>query len=253
MRDIVLLLRRLLANTARSPYFILFSLVQPLGWLLLFGSLFSGLVHLPAFGGHSYISYLVPGIAIMTASFGSSFAGIGMLADLQRGLVEKLFASPVKLIAITLAPQIQTAFITGLQGGIIIAVGTLMHAWPASLAGGLGVMGVAFLVGLGLSGISNAVALLTREIPAVLGVMNFLALPLNFTSTMLMSRSAMPAWIRSATVYNPIDWAVSTARVFYEGAVLDRSFWLRAGALVGFAVFGSLLSALALRTYKSSL
>ena len=62
-----ILTERLLVRVARMPIFVIVSLIQPFFWLILFGSLFSGLAALPQFGGQSYLRYLAPGVAIMSA------------------------------------------------------------------------------------------------------------------------------------------------------------------------------------------
>ena len=253
MRDLITLLRRLLRNTMRSP-FLFFSLLQPFLWLFLFGNLFSEVSRLPAFGGHSYLGFLAPGVVIMSSSISSSYSGVATLTDLDRGILERIFVTPASLVAVGLAPILQTAFITSVPALVILAASWLVGA--GAQGGVLGIAGVlcaAFFVGLTFSGISNALALVTRQVPAVLGVMNLLSLPLTFTSTMLMSRSAMPSWMQTVAMVNPIDWAVSTSRAAYNGGPYGPDFWLRAGLLTAMAMLTPALAVLALRRYKRSL
>jgi ABC-2 type transport system permease protein len=53
----------------RQPWWIAVSLVQPVIWLLLFGALFQSVADLPGFGSDDYITFIAPGIVIMTAFF----------------------------------------------------------------------------------------------------------------------------------------------------------------------------------------
>ena len=61
-----LLTGRSLRTLWRLPAYLLFTLVQPMVWLLLFGQLFRRIGDLPGFGGN-YLAYLTPGVVVMTA------------------------------------------------------------------------------------------------------------------------------------------------------------------------------------------
>ncbi len=58
----------------RQPAYVVISLIQPMIWLFLFGSLFRKVVQLPGFGTQSYLDYLVPGVVkSWTASSSSRY------------------------------------------------------------------------------------------------------------------------------------------------------------------------------------
>src|SRR3954463_5434934 len=65
----------------RQPWFIAIVLVQPVIWLLLFGSLFQKVVEIPGFQGGDYRQYLVPGVLVMTAFFSSGWNGMSTIDD----------------------------------------------------------------------------------------------------------------------------------------------------------------------------
>jgi len=67
---------RVLRNLSRQPIWIVVMVVQPMFWLLLYSQLFRRITELPGFGTTSYIDYLTPGVAIMTAFFSGSWANI---------------------------------------------------------------------------------------------------------------------------------------------------------------------------------
>jgi ABC-2 type transport system permease protein len=60
----------------RQPAFVLITLVQPIIWLGLFGGLFKSVVDIPGFATASYITFLTPGIVIMTALFSNGWSGM---------------------------------------------------------------------------------------------------------------------------------------------------------------------------------
>ena len=82
----------------RQPAFVLVTLVQPVIWLFLFGQLFSQVVEIPGFGadGQSYLEFLTPGVVMMTALLSAAWAGTVYIEDMERGVMDRLLASPVR-------------------------------------------------------------------------------------------------------------------------------------------------------------
>jgi len=254
LRGLFPLTIRLLVNVLRAPWFVAFALVQPLIWLTLFGSLFSSFSGSFLFEGESYITYLAPGLAVMSAVFGSAYSGIQALSEINNGIVEKFRTTPASLAAITLAPILQSAIVTAMQAAMVVAIALCMGAKSDALWTAVpGIAAVGLLVGLVFSGLSNVIALSTRQIPAVMGIINFLTLPLTFTSSMLMSPPGMPAWMRSAAEFNPINWAVVLGRACFTGRFEAATVLRNVGLLAGLAVLLSLAAINAMRRYQRSL
>ena len=88
-------LRRWLISSGRQVWGPVMSLVQPVIWILLFGSVFSSLGALPQFGGAGYIDYLVPGILMMTVLYSGAWAGTGFIDDISSGVMDRMLTSPV--------------------------------------------------------------------------------------------------------------------------------------------------------------
>jgi ABC-2 type transport system permease protein len=80
---------------------------------------------------------------------------------------------------------------------------------------------------------------------------NFLSLPLTFLSTMMMERKLMPHWMRIATEYNPVDWAVTVSRAGFEGRW--DAVWYRLILLGSFAVLSCVLATAGFRQYQGNL
>jgi ABC-2 type transport system permease protein len=240
---------RLARASVRMPVFLILSIVQPIVWVVLFGQLFRELRQLPGFGSGSYVQYLAPGIAIMTALFGAAYSGMGMLADIERGVLDRLLAMPVARGALLAARLLHSAAQVSLQSAIILAVSALLGARPHGGAAGVAlVMVAAALLGAAFAGFSNAIALLTRRQELVIAVMNFVVLPATFLSSMMMSRNLMPGWIRSASRFNPVNWAVVAARAGFEGSWTPLPTNL--GLLALFAAAAAWLATLSFERYR---
>ena len=80
----------------RQPWFVAITLVQPIIWLLLFGTLFRSVTEIPGFTATaSYLDYLVPGVVVMTALFSSGWSGMGLIDDMERGLMDRFLVAPL--------------------------------------------------------------------------------------------------------------------------------------------------------------
>src|SRR3954463_15103881 len=110
----------------RQPWFIAIVLVQPVIWLLLFGSLFQKVVEIPGFQGGDYRQYLVPGVLVMTAFFSSGWNGMSTIADLDRGVPDRLLVSPVRRWPLIAGRVGQNLVQVCIQSLIIIAMALII-------------------------------------------------------------------------------------------------------------------------------
>src|SRR5438093_13180406 len=96
----IFLALRHLRQLARQPWWIAITLVQPIVWLLLYGQLFKRVVELPGFNASSYISFVTPGVVIMSALFAGGWNGMGVIMDMNQGVMDRLLVSSVNRPAI---------------------------------------------------------------------------------------------------------------------------------------------------------
>lgn len=237
----------------RSPALIAFTLVQPAIWLLLFGQLFKGVVALPGFGDSSYIAFLTPGIVMMTALMTSGWAGTTFIADMERGVMDRMLTSPVRRGALMAGQLISNGTTTVIQTIIVFAIGIAAGArYDGGAVGYLVTIVASVLVGTAFGSLSNAVALLTRQQEALIGIFQFVSLPLTFLSSIMLDLELAPHWVQVAARYNPVDWAAVAAREALS-ADPDWSSVTRHGLyLTAFTLIVGYLSTRAFRTYQRS-
>ncbi|TCM45579.1 ABC transporter permease [Kribbella sp. VKM Ac-2568] len=237
----------------RSPALIAFTLVQPAIWLLLFGQLFKGVVALPGFGDSSYIAFLTPGIVMMTALMTSGWAGTTFIADMERGVMDRMLTSPVRRGALMAGQLISNGTTTVIQTIIVFAIGIAAGArYDGGAVGYLVTIVASMLVGTAFGSLSNAVALLTRQQEALIGIFQFVSLPLTFLSSIMLDLELAPHWVQVAARYNPVDWAAVAARQALS-ADPDWSSVARHGLyLAAFTLIVGYLSTRAFRTYQRS-
>jgi ABC-2 type transport system permease protein len=244
---------RHLRNLVRQPWWVAITLAQPIIWIVLFGALFKRIVEIPGFGGGSYITFLTPGIVIMTALFSGGWNGMTVIQDMDRGVMDRFLVSPARrgsLISGRLAYQ---AAVTVVQSLILIGLGLLLGArFPGGVAGAAVLLVCAVLLGSAVGALCDGLALLVRNEGTLIAAVQLVLLPLVFLSSGFMQQSLVPGWIQAVARYNPVNWAVQAGREAL-GASVDWGLVLtRGGWLLAFTVAAAWLATGAFRAYQRS-
>jgi ABC-2 type transport system permease protein len=237
----------------RQPVWIAIMLVQPVVWLVLYSQLFRSL---PGLGLQttSYVEFLTPGVAIMSAFSHGSWEGAQTMRELEQGVFARFLTTPMDAAALVLARVCQAALTGLLQAGAILLLslplGARIHGGAAGWAA---ILLAAALVAASFAGIADTIALLVRREETVIALAQFAVLPLTFLSATLISEQLMPHWMRVLASVNPVNWAVTAARA----ATLPDTDWSTVAAQLGLLAVcaGATLGAalLALGHYRRSL
>jgi ABC-2 type transport system permease protein len=241
---------RSVRQLVRVPVFLVITLIQPMFWLLLFGNLFQSVVRIPGFHSDAtFMEFITPGVIAMTSLFSAMWAGSVYVDDMHRGVMDRLLASPVRRGAMmngTLAYQSLTSIV---QTAIVLVVALLAGA---RFGGGLVGVGVTVLAAVLLTvvcaALSNAIALMSRQQEALIGISQFLSLPATFLSSAVMDPRLAPDWMATAARYNPLDWAVVASRETLLGTPDWGAVWPRMAAL---AVLAVVMAWAATRTFSA--
>lgn len=232
-----------LRTRLRMPVWIFLSLFQPIVWLLLFPQVFKSLSDVV---GGDYLQVLAPGVVVMTVLFGSAWAGMGMLQDIDMGILSKMLATPVTRASIIMGRVVSAMVVLVIQALIIFTLAVIMGVDIATGAPGV-LLAIALisLLGLGFAAFSNGLALLLRRVEPLIGVINFIALPTIFFSSAFMPPELLPDWLNTVRQFNPVDYAVVGVRsLVMEGYVwseLWRSFLVLAAWAIAGITFGALM------------
>ncbi|MEU8969959.1 ABC transporter permease [Streptomyces monashensis] len=245
--------QRQLRVFARQPAYAVITLIQPVIWLFLFGSLFKRVVRLGGFGTTSYLDYLVPGVVVMSALGASMWAGMGTLEEIQRGTLDRFLTTPVSRAALMNGNVVNNGLVTAFQSVVIVLLGLLGGAdYPGGVGGIVILVLASVLLGTVFGALSNALGMVVRERESIIGINTFLLLPLTFLSSAFMAPAQMPGWMRHVADFNPVNWAMVAGRSAMSGhpdwgAVLGRG-----GALLALAVAAVWLSIRTVRSYQRS-
>lgn len=237
----------------RQPVWIFVTLVQPVIWLLLFGALFGTVTDIPGFASDDYIQFLAPGVVIMTAFFSAGWSGMGIIEDLNRGVLDRFLVSPVRRSALITGRLAQNSITIVIQTLIIIALALITGAEFANgVAGVLVTLVVAVAIGGAFGALSNGLALLTRREETLIAVMQFFLLPLSFLSVTFMQADLMPDWMQTIADFNPVNWAVEASRQALTASPDWGAIAGYTGLLVAFLAAGLFFAVRAFQIYQRS-
>ena len=244
---------RQLRNLARQPWYIAITLAQPVVCLLLAASLFSRVAALPGFGGMSYVSFVSPGLIVMGALLLGGWLGVGVLGDIERGVLDRFLVTPVRRGALVGGRLIHLSVQVVVQSAILVVLAEVRGAeFVNGPAGMLGLVAVAVLVAVPVGALSFAIALTARRHETLIAAVSMVLLPLLFVSTLFMPASLVPEWIAIVARYNPVDWAGVAARSTVAAGHGWEEFVARCLGLVLLAAGCVTLAVHAFRRYVAS-
>lgn len=215
-RDTVLITRRHLLRTWRTPQIMIFSAIMPVVFVLLFRYVFGGAIHVPGYA--HYVDYLIPGIVVQTVLFGGSSTAVGMAEDLASGMTDRLRSLPVHRSAIlaarTLGDLLRLTYTVALVIAIGLLVGFRFHNSVLPILGGIG---IALLFGYACSWLFALLALSVRHTETAQLAAFLITFPLVFASSIFASPATMPTWLRDFANAQPVSKVVDALRVTMEG------------------------------------
>lgn len=236
---------RALRKLVRTPVMIFFSLFMPLLWILLFSQLFRRLADLPGFPTQSYLDYFTAGVVTMTVLTSAFQSGMAIVLDIDSGFLEKLLVAPIHRLSILLGRLLTDGVRIVIQASIIIGVALIMGAHIENgILGYLLMILIAASFGIAWAGISNIVAIATKnsEVTMMMGML--LTFPLLFMSTALMPLKFQPDWMEKVSKFNPASYVVDGIRslmiISYDWELIGKAF-LVIGIVAIFSLSGAVL------------
>jgi ABC-2 type transport system permease protein len=213
LRESAILAVRLLKKLLRVRLLLFFALLQPLLFLILFSQVFARLDQLPGFGYDSYLQFLVPSMVALTALNSAFQSGIGMVTDIEEGMLDKFLIAPIRRSSILIGKVMSDASRMALQALVIVLVSLLMGArFATGVPGVLMMLVLAAAFGIAWAGLSNVIALRTgnSELTMLIGIL--ITFPVLFLSTSFMPAVLLPGWLDAVAAVNPITYIVEALR-----------------------------------------
>lgn len=230
--DIWAVFLREMSLVLRDPFSVIFSLVQPLVFLGLFGPLLAGSVDQAALGGASPLQWFLPGVIVMICLFGTGASGSNLLFEISLGSYERVLASPLRRPAILIGKSLKELAPLVVQAALITVVSIPFGfvLYPLHVFVGLLLLGV---FGVGMGAFSNALAIASRKREWMFwAVQQSLLFPLLILSGMMLPLEAGPRWIQVLGRFNPLTYIVDAERALFAGTWSDSAIPLAVLAAV---------------------
>jgi ABC-2 type transport system permease protein/oleandomycin transport system permease protein len=226
VRDVLTLARRNLLALFRIPTAVVFAMIQPVMFVLLFRYVFGGALGSAVPGG-LYVNFLVPGILVQTTIFGAIGTAIGLAEDLQRGLIERFKALPMARMAVlggrTLADSARNVMVLIIITGVGFLVGFRPHGgFTPYIEACLVMLLFAYCLSWGFAFIG-----LSAPNSETAQAMTFpLIFPLTFASTIFIPLDKLPTWLQGFANNQPVSQATDAVRGLMLGTPVGDSVWV---------------------------
>jgi ABC transporter DrrB family efflux protein len=244
--DTLTITRRNLLVWMRVPAYLVFTVIQPVIFVLMFRYVFGGAIPVNVPGG--YVNFLIPGIVAQTAAFASFGTAIALAMELKKGVIDRLRSMPMarsavlagRLVADTGRMTVTILIIVGV--GYAVGFRFLNGFFPA-----VAMVLLAIVFGVAICCISAFTGLAIGDEESVQAFGLIWLFPLTFLSSAFVPISTMPGWLQAFANNQPVTYVVDTMRALALGGPVEANLWKSVAWLAGiFAVF----LPLAIRAYR---
>jgi ABC-2 type transport system permease protein len=222
----------------RQPSRVIGVIFPPVLFWFVLGSGFGGSFRA---GGAGFLEYFFPGSVVLVILFTAIFTSISIIEDRREGFLQAVLAAPVPRAAIALGKTLGTATLAWMQGVLFLCVGLaagIVH--PVDM---LPAMAIAFLIAFSVGGLGFIIAWVMRSTQGFHAVMNMFLVPLWLMSGAVFPVGDGPAWIRFASMVNPLSYGVAALqgalRTGGASATASEPMNVAITALAGVLLFGA--------------
>ena len=248
--------RRNLLKIRRVPDILVFTLIQPIMFVLLFTYVYGGVIDIP---GSSYVEFLMAGIFAQTVVFGSTYSGSAMAQDLKDGIIDRFRTLPMSPAAVLVGRTNGDMLINASSMAVMMLTGFIV-GWRIRSSPAEAVFAVVLLLlfAYSFSWVMAFIGMSVRS-PEVINNVSFLILfPLTFISNAFVPSDTLPTPLRVFAEWNPVSALVQAARELFgnipPGVPVGDTWTAQnpvATVLIGMAVMLSIFVPLSIRKFQS--
>jgi ABC-2 type transport system permease protein len=262
VNDSLVVAKRNLIRMTRIPEMIIFGMIQPIMFVVLFSYVFGGSISVPGSGlsAAGYREFLMAGIFAQTVTFATAGAGAGIADDMHKGLIDRFRSLPMARGAVltgrTLADLVQTALTLVVLAIVAVIVGWRTHENFGKVLAGFGLL---LLLGYAFSWIGALIGLTVRTPEAATSGGLIWLFPLTFISNAFVPSENMPAFLQTIANWNPFSATVQACRQLFgnlppdypvpDAWPMQHAVW---ASLIWSILIIVLFRTLAVRKYRSA-
>jgi ABC-2 type transport system permease protein len=241
--DTTVLLGRSLRHITRSPDTIITTTIMPIAFMLLFVYVFGGAIDS---GSDSYVTYLLPGILLITIASGISYTAFRLFLDMQSGIFERFQSMPIARSSVLWAHVLTSLVASLVSVAVVVLVALLMgFRSGAGVLAWLAVAGILVLFTLALTWLAVIAGLSAKTVDGA-SAFSYPIIFLPFISSAFVLTATMPGPVRAFADNQPVTPIVDAIRDLYTQQPVSTDIWVALAWCVGILVVAY---ALAMATY----
>ena len=231
--DTAALTGRSLRHITRSPDTIITTTIMPIAFVLLFVYVFGGAINT---GTDSYVSYLLPGILLITIASGISYTAFRLFLDKQSGVFERFQSMPIARSSVLWA-HVLTSLVANLISVVVVVLVALVMGFHsgAGLLAWLAVAGILILFTLALTWLAVIPGLTANSADGA-SAFAYPILFLPFISSAFVPTDTMPDAVRAFAENQPVTTIVNAIRDLLTQQPVGTDIWIALAWLVGILI-----------------
>ena len=220
--DTAVLTGRCLRHITRSPDTIITTTIMPIAFLLLFVYVFGGAIK---HGSGTYVTYLLPGILLITIASGISYTALRLFTDMQGGIFQRFQSMPIARSSVLWSHVLTSlaANLISLVVVVLIAVAMGFRSGAGALAW-LAVAGILILFTLALTWLAVIPGLTAKSVDGA-SAFSYPLIFLPFISSAFVPTATMPGPVRAFADNQPVTSIVNTIRDLLAQQPVSTSIW----------------------------
>ncbi len=244
--DTLTITRRNLLVWMRVPAYLVFTVIQPVLFVLMFRYVFGGAIPVNVRGG--YVNFLMPGIIAQTAAFATFGTAIALAIELKKGVIDRLRSMPMARSAVLAGRLVADTGRMTVTILIVLAVGYAVgFRFTNGLVPAILMVVLAIVFGVAICCIAAFTGLAIGDEESVQAFGLIWLFPITFLSSAFVPISTMPGWLQAFANNQPVTYVIDTMRALALGGPVEANLWKSVAWLAGiFIVF----LPLAVRAYR---
>ncbi|HWK79225.1 MAG TPA: ABC transporter permease [Thermomicrobiales bacterium] len=239
LSDTSVLLGRSLRHVTRSVDTIITTTIMPIAFLLLFVYVFGGAIDA---GSGSYVTYLLPGILLITIASGISYTAFRLFLDMKSGLFERFQSMPIARSS-ALWAHVLTSLVANLISLVVVIVVAVVMGFrsDAGVLAWLAVTGILLLFTLALTWLAVIPGLVATSADGA-SAFSYPLIFLPFISSAFVPTDTMPGPVRAFAEHQPVTSIVDSIRNLVTGQPAGSEIWIALAWCAGLLVVAYLLA-----------
>lgn len=231
--DTTVLLRRSLRHITRSLDTIITTTIIPIAFLLLFVYVFGGAIDT---GAVPYVSYLLPGILLITIASGIAYTAFRLFLDMKSGIFERFQSMPIARSSVLWA-HVLTSLVANMVSLLVVVLVALLIGFRSSagILAWLAIAGILTLFTLTLTWIAVIPGLSAKTADGASGF-SYPLIFLPFISSAFVPTTTMPGPVRAFAEYQPVTSIVNAVRDLFTQQPVGNDIWIALAWCVGILV-----------------